>query len=56
MNKEIVWTKEQEEKINEMIKESEMIGYTQGLDNARKELVKQLEKLIQELKQGIYIK
>ena len=53
---EIKWTKEQEEIMETMIKESESIGYTQGYDDAIKELIKELESKIFELKKMIYIR
>ena len=52
----IKWTDEQTEIIGQMIKESEMIGWTQGYDEAVKELIQELETKIFELKKMIYIK
>jgi len=49
VEKKVEWTKEQEIIIEEMLKESEMIGYTQGHDEALKDL-------IDELKSKLYIR
>ena len=56
MTKKSEWTKEQEEVLGKMIKESEAIGYTQGYDDAIKEVIKKLELEIFEIKKMIYIK
>ena len=56
MEKKINWTKEQEDMVNIMIKESEDIGYTQGYDEAVKELIRDLGVIIFELKKKVYIK
>lgn len=50
------WTKEQEEVIGKMIKESESIGYTQGYDDRVKEEITEKELDIFELKKKIYIR
>ena len=50
------WTKEQEEVVGTMIKESESIGWTQGYDDAIRELIKDLETFIFELKKRVFIK
>ena len=47
---DIVWTKDQEEVIEKMIKESEDIGYVQGRDDSTKEILEELEELIKKLK------
>lgn len=52
--KEVEWTKEQEEMIGTMIKESEGIGYTQGFDDAIKEIIRELETFIFELKKRVF--
>ena len=52
--KRIEWTEEQEKIIGTMITESENIGYVQGYDEAVKELIQELEKIIFELKKKIY--
>ena len=56
MNNEIKWTKEQEEVLGKCIKESEDVGWTQGYDEAVKELIKDLETFIFELKKKVFIK
>lgn len=48
MKEKIKWTEEQEKLIDEMIHEAESIGYTQGWDDAIKEI-------IQELRQKVYV-
>ena len=57
---DIVWTKEQEEVIDKMIKESEDIGYVQGRDDSTKEILDELEesfkKIINELKGKLFKK
>jgi hypothetical protein len=54
-SEKIIWTKEQEDIIGTMINESEGIGYTQGYDEAIKEIIRELEKFIFELKKKVYI-
>ena len=56
IKEKIKWTDEQNEIIGKMIGESEMIGYTQGYDDAIKELIHELESKVFELKQKIYQK
>jgi hypothetical protein len=50
------WTKEQEEVIGKIIKESENIGYVQGYDDAIKEVLKDFEMMIFEIKKKIFLK
>ena len=52
--KEIIWTQEQEKIIGTMISESEGIGWTQGWDDANKELIKEVETFLFNLKLKIY--
>lgn len=40
----IEWTKEQEKIIEEMIKESENIGYVQGRDDMLREIIEELKR------------
>jgi hypothetical protein len=55
MNENNDWTKEQEETVGKMIKESEDIGYVQGYDDAIKEIVNKFEIFIFELKKMFFI-
>lgn len=56
MMEEIKWTNEQNEIIGRMIKESEDIGYTQGYDDAIREVVKDFEKFLFELKSRVFMR
>lgn len=47
---EIEWSPEQEKVINQMIKESEDIGYVQGRDDSTNEFIQELEEFIQKIK------
>lgn len=53
-NKNIIWTKEQNEIISNMIKESENIGYVEGHDEAVKEIIQKLENFILSIKNKFY--
>lgn len=56
MKEKIKWTDEQIKIIEEMIANSEDIGYTQGWDDAIKEIVQELGTFIFELKKKFWSK
>lgn len=56
MKEKIKWTKEQEEILKQMIDESEIIGFSQGYEDATKDLIIKLESIVFELKKRIYKK